>query len=189
MSHNHSHAIIGFRTQALLQGDVQVSTDPELVITTMLGSCVAACMWDEVAGIGGMNHFLLPGNDPNSQGAVKEGVHAMELLVNGLIQAGASRDRMKVKLLGGSKMFNSRIDIGAKNAEFAMWFVRNEGFELVDCCLGGQRGRNIRFWPVGGRIQRRFMNESSSVMEETSRASERRRAVKHDDNSGEVQLF
>lgn len=189
MSHNTSHAIIGFRTQPLLQGDVQVSTDPELVITTMLGSCVAACMWDELAGIGGMNHFLLPGTDPNSRGAVQEGVHAMELLVNGLIQSGASRDRIKVKLLGGGKMFDSRIDIGAKNAEFAMWFVRNEGFELVDCCLGGQRGRNIRFWPVGGRIQRRFMNDANIAKEETARATSRKRATNQEDHSGEVQLF
>ncbi|WP_170846796.1 chemotaxis protein CheD [Shimia haliotis] len=189
MSQNTSHAVVGFRTQALLQGDVQVSADPDLVITTMLGSCVAACMWDEVAGIGGMNHFLLPGNDPNSRGAVKEGVHAMELLVNGLIQSGASRDRMKVKLLGGSKMFDSRIDVGAKNAEFAMWFVRNEGFDLIDCCLGGQRGRNIRFWPVGGRIQRRFMNDAKIVLEETAQASARRRAGNQKDHAGEVQLF
>ncbi|KPA20858.1 Chemoreceptor glutamine deamidase CheD [Shimia sp. SK013] len=189
MSQNNSQALKGFRTQALLQGDVQVSKDQDLVLTTMLGSCVAACMWDEVAGIGGMNHFLLPGNDPNSRGAVQEGVHAMELLVNGLIQSGASRDRIQVKLLGGSKMFNSRIDIGAKNAEFAMWFVHNEGFNLVDCCLGGQRGRNIRFWPAGGRIQRRFMNETSAVMDETSRASDRRRAVRLEENSGDVQLF
>ncbi len=158
-------------------------------MTTMLGSCVAACMWDEGAGIGGMNHFLLPGTDPNSRGAVKEGVHAMELLVNGLIQSGANRDQIKVKLLGGSKMFDSRIDVGAKNAEFAMWFVRNEGFELIDCCLGGQRGRNIRFWPVGGRIQRRFMNDTNVVMEETARASARRRATNQEADSGEVQLF
>lgn len=189
MTSTSAQAILGFRTQPLLQGDVQVSMDSELVITTILGSCVAACMWDEVAGIGGMNHFLLPGADPNSRGAVKEGVHAMELLVNGLIQSGACRDRIKVKLLGGAKMFDSRIDIGAKNAEFAMWFVRNEGFELVDCCLGGQRGRNIRFWPVGGRIQRRFMNDTNVVMEETARASARRRAAHKDEHAGEVQLF
>ncbi|MGR3712293.1 MAG: chemotaxis protein CheD [Shimia sp.] len=188
MSHNQAHAIIGFRTQPLLQGDVKVSSDNEIVLTTMLGSCVAACMWDEVAGIGGMKHFLLPGADPNSRGAVKEGVHAMELLVNGLIHSGASRDRIKVKLLGGSKMFNSRIDVGAKNAEFAMWFVRNEGFELVDCCLGGQRGRNIRFWPVGGRIQRRFMDDAKLVQVAPEQTAARRRAAR-EANSGDVQLF
>eukprot|EP00581_Thalassiosira_minuscula_P038991 CAMPEP_0184472470 /NCGR_PEP_ID=MMETSP0740-20130409/112283_1 /TAXON_ID=385413 /ORGANISM="Thalassiosira miniscula, Strain CCMP1093" /LENGTH=138 /DNA_ID=CAMNT_0026849131 /DNA_START=40 /DNA_END=453 /DNA_ORIENTATION=- len=138
MSLSEAEAIKGYQVQPLLQGDVEVSQNQDIVMTTILGSCVAACMWDETAGIGGMNHFLLPGTEDGSAGSMSHGVHAMELLVNGLIQAGARRDKLKVKLLGGAKMFNSRIDIGSKNAEFAMWFVRNEGFELVDCCLGGQ---------------------------------------------------
>jgi len=68
-----------------------------------------------------------------------------------------------------------------------MWFVRNEGFELVDCCLGGQRGRNIRFWPVGGRIQRRFMKDTRLLNEEE--APRRKPKPKVDDNLGDVQLF
>jgi len=187
MSLSEAEAIKGYQVQPLLQGDVEVSQNQDIVMTTILGSCVAACMWDETAGIGGMNHFLLPGTEDGSAGSMSHGVHAMELLVNGLIQAGARRDKLKVKLLGGAKMFNSRIDIGSKNAEFAMWFVRNEGFELVDCCLGGQRGRNIRFWPVGGRIQRRFMKDTRLLNEEE--APRRKPKPKVDDNLGDVQLF
>ncbi len=188
MSLAEAEAIKGYNVQPLLQGDVQVSNDGRLVMTTILGSCVAACMWDETAGVGGMNHFLLPGTDGDSAGSMSHGVHAMELLVNGLIQAGASRDRLRVKLLGGAKMFNSRIDIGTKNAEFATWFVKNEGFELVDCCLGGQRGRNLRFWPVGGRIQRRFMKDTRLIEEESAqRLATRKPKVAAD--VGDVQLF
>lgn len=188
MQQRDTEATKGYRILPLLQSDVQISGDENLVMTTILGSCVAACMWDPQAQIGGMNHFLLPGNGESPSGAMRHGVHAMELLVNGLIQAGASRAALKVKLLGGAKMFNSRIDIGTKNAEFAMWFVRNEGFDLVDCCLGGQRGRNIRFWPAGGRIQRRFMKDTRFLMDETNQASERRLAKKAAD-LGDVQLF
>lgn len=188
MSQNLAKATDGFQVQALLQGDVEVSSDHTRVMTTILGSCVAACMWDEDAGIGGMNHFLLPGSDGSSPGAVSHGVHAMELLVNGLIQAGAQRDRLKVKLLGGAKMFNSRIDIGTKNADFAMWFVQNEGFELVDSCLGGQRGRNLRFWPVGGRMQRRFMKDTRILQEEAAPKSIRSDGVSAEP-IGDVQLF
>ncbi|MBO9478098.1 chemotaxis protein CheD [Shimia sp. R11_0] len=188
MSLSEAEAIKGYQVQALLQGDVKVSNDDQLVMTTILGSCVAACMWDEIAGVGGMNHFLLPGNDDSSAGAMSHGVHAMELLVNGLIQAGASRDRLRVKLLGGAKMFNSRIDIGTKNAEFATWFVKNEGFELVDCCLGGQRGRNLRFWPVGGRIQRRFMKDTR-ILEEEAAPKPAARKPQVDSSIGDVQLF
>lgn len=188
MSVREAEAIKGYNVQPLLQGDVKVSSDETMVMTTILGSCVAACMWDEVAGVGGMNHFLLPGNEGSSAGAMSHGVHAMELLVNGLIQAGASRNRLRVKLLGGAKMFNSRIDIGTKNAEFATWFVNNEGFELVDCCLGGQRGRNLRFWPVGGRIQRRFMKDTRILEEETVRKPTPRKPATQSD-VGDVQLF
>ncbi len=111
----------GYRILPLLQGDVQVSQDENMVMTTILGSCVAACMWDPEARIGGMNHFLLPGNGDSTAGVMRHGVHAMELLVNGLIQAGASRSALKVKLLGGAKMFNSRIDMAPRmptRAEF-----------------------------------------------------------------------
>ncbi|GAA6181252.1 MULTISPECIES: chemotaxis protein CheD [unclassified Shimia] len=188
MSISEAEAIKGYTVQPLLQGDVQVSSDGQVVMTTILGSCVAACMWDETSGVGGMNHFLLPGNEGASAGAMSHGVHAMELLVNGLIQAGANRNRLRVKLLGGAKMFNSRIDIGTKNAEFATWFVKNEGFELVDCCLGGQRGRNLRFWPVGGRIQRRFMKDTRLLEDEVTKKPTPRKP-KVDDSIGDVQLF
>ncbi|MEC8196132.1 MAG: hypothetical protein VX228_07415, partial [Pseudomonadota bacterium] len=63
MSLSEAEAIKGYQVQPLLQGDVEVSQNQDIVMTTILGSCVAACMWDETAGIGGMNHFLLPGTE------------------------------------------------------------------------------------------------------------------------------
>ncbi|OYV62864.1 MAG: hypothetical protein B7X01_00905, partial [Acidiphilium sp. 21-62-4] len=88
----------------IVQGEQQVSNDPGVVLTTILGSCIAACMWDRDAGIGGMNHFLLPGdrNDPGqptrSNDAMRYGAYSMELLINGLLRHGAQRRRLQAKL-------------------------------------------------------------------------------------------
>ena len=182
-------AIKEYTVLPVLQGEMRVSDDPNVVMTTILGSCVAACMWDDVLGIGGLNHFLLPGNDKSRSGVIGAGVHAMELLVNGLIRSGAERDRLKVKLLGGAKMRDGHIDIGEENAKFAKWFVENEGFELIDSCLGGRRGRSLRFWPVGGRIQRRFMEDARSVAQADQAQAPARPPRPEAADSGDVQLF
>jgi chemotaxis protein CheD len=81
----------------IIQGEYKVLSDPDAVLSTILGSCVAACLRDPIAGVGGMNHFLLPGNasSPSSGGdATRYGVHLMELLINGLLKQGARRDRL-----------------------------------------------------------------------------------------------
>lgn len=186
---NTRDAFRDFTALPVLQGETRISSDQNIVLTTILGSCVAACMWDEGAKIGGINHFLIPGGDDSPVGGLSYGVNAMELLVNGLIRAGASRERLKVKLLGGAKMRDGGLDIGASNARFARWFVRNEGFDLVDCCLGGRQGRSVRFWPVGGRIQRRFMADARTLPAEEIMPEASIIAPRKDDPSGEVQLF
>ena len=105
----------------VVQGEYSVSADPNVVFTTILGSCVAACIRDPVAGVGGMNHFLLPGNENGARSTEAEryGVHLMELLVNGLMKKGARRDRLEAKLFGGAKMMERLSDIGKLNASFA----------------------------------------------------------------------
>ena len=90
----------------IIQGECKVVNDPDVVLATILGSCVAACMRDPVAGVGGMNHFLLPGavNSLASGGdATRYGVHLMELLINGLLKHGARRERLEAKIFGGAK--------------------------------------------------------------------------------------
>jgi chemotaxis protein CheD len=88
----------------VIQGEFKVSDDPNVVLSTILGSCVAACMRDPVAGVGGMNHFLLPGQANGTGGeATRYGVHLMELLINGLLKKGARRERIEAKIIGGAK--------------------------------------------------------------------------------------
>src|SRR5262249_19029290 len=110
----------------VVQGEFKVSTSPDVMLTTVLGSCVAACMRDPAAGVGGMNHFLLPGVLAGEGADLERGVHAMELLINALLQAGARRDRLEAKLFGGARMMKNLSDIGAKNSVFASEFLRQE---------------------------------------------------------------
>jgi len=142
----------------VVQGEYSVSADPSVVFTTILGSCVAACIRDPVVAVGGINHFLLPGDEEAGRSAEAEhyGVHLMELLVNGLMKQGARRDRLEAKLFGGAKMMERLSDIGKLNASFAERFLKHEGIRLVGGSLGGEQGRRIQFWPVSGRA-RQFM--------------------------------
>jgi len=138
----------------IVQGEFHVTVDPQVVLTTLLGSCVAACIRDPQAGVGGMNHFLLPGrNATEMREAESYGVHLMELLVNGLLKAGARRDRLQAKLFGGARTMEALSDIGAKNAAFAEHFLRHEGINYIGGSLGGEGGRRVQFWPVNGRAR------------------------------------
>jgi chemotaxis protein CheD len=138
----------------VVQGEHHVSDDPATVLTTILGSCVAACLRDPVAGVGGMNHFLLPG-DGRSEGAdsVRYGVHAMELLVNALLARGACRSRLEGKLFGGARLLKGLADVGGMNAAFAEGFLRREGMSHAGGSLRGDCGRRVQYWPVSGRAR------------------------------------
>ena len=158
----------------IVQGEYRVSDDPNVVVSTLLGSCVAACIRDSVAGVGGMNHFLLPGEDgrDRSREAERYGDYLMELLVNGLMQKGAHRDRLEAKLFGGARMMRGLSDIGAKNAEFAERYLQYEGIRLVAKDLGGQQGRRLQYWPVSGRARQSYVaavEEVETIMAPASR--------------------
>ena len=154
----------GERRILIVQGEYQVSDDPRVVLTTLLGSCVAACMRDPGARVGGMNHFLLPGDaeESRSRDAQRYGVHLMELLVNNLMQRGARREHLEAKLFGGSRMMTKLSDIGRLNADFAEQFLRHEGIKLVGGSLGGECGRRIQFWPVSGRARQVALSDGQT---------------------------
>ncbi|WP_353339542.1 chemotaxis protein CheD [Pelagimonas sp. KU-00592-HH] len=175
----------GTKTLSVLQGQFRVSDDPNAVMTTILGSCVATCVWDPDTGVGGMNHFLLPGTEKNRSGNLRYGVNSMELLINALLQQGARRENLHLKLFGGARMFGTEDGIGRKNAEFAVWYVETEGLRLVKKCLGGTRGRKVRFWPGSGHAQLKFLQNDWHETLSPETTTPRRRA----DDSGVVTLF
>jgi chemotaxis protein CheD len=135
----------------IVQGEYQVSGDPRVVFTTILGSCVAACIHDPVARVGGLNHFLLPG-ESESEG-LRYGAYAMELLVNGLLQRGARRERMQAKLFGGACVQAGLTNIGELNAVFAETFLEREGIAVTGKSLRGVQARRLQYWPVAGRAR------------------------------------
>lgn len=141
------------QTVIIVQGEYHVSCTPGVVISTLLGSCVAACLHDPVAQLGGMNHFLLPGQDSQDRTALKYGLHAMELLINALIRAGAQRGRLQAKLFGGAHLVHGFPDIGQANATFASDFLRREGIAHLGGSLGGTQARKLRYAPATGRAQ------------------------------------
>lgn len=144
----------------VVQGEQAITDEPDAIITTVLGSCVSACINDPARGVGGMNHFLLPdagGGAPDHRHAAA----AMERLVNALLRRGASRGGLQAKLFGGARMMRGLPDIGARNAEAARTFLRQEGIALVASDLCGTQARRIRFWPRTGRVQVQLVGQAA----------------------------
>jgi chemotaxis protein CheD len=140
-------------------GDFATTSRTDLAIVTLLGSCVAACLCDEEAGVGGLNHFLLPEEanqaDSTASKSMRYGVNAMEQLINALLGMGASRARLKAKLFGGASVVSqaSNGKIGSRNGEFAERFLQKEGIPVLAKDLGGSFARRIYFLPFGNRIK------------------------------------
>jgi len=119
-------------------------------MSTVLGSCVAVCLFDTKAGVGGMNHFLLVGTKKAGGDDLKYGVNAMELLINHLLRIGAQRHALTAKLFGGARMTDHSRDIGQSNATFARDFLQQEGIQCLSESLGGDKARRLRFTPTTG---------------------------------------
>lgn len=153
--------------KSVVQGEYSVSSLVEDQLTTVLGSCIAACIYDVKAEIGGMNHFLLPGGNGDSASNVKYGAFLMELLVNELLKAGASKKSMKARLYGGGKMNAALGDVGARNIAFAREYLGNEGIPLEFEDVGGTLARRITMLPTIGKVDVRLIqSEAETVTEE-----------------------
>ena len=146
------------------QGEHFVTSDPEVVLSTILGSCVAMCLRDPVVGVGGMNHFLLPeGDGAGTDAGRRYGAYAMELLINDVLKAGGRRERLEAKLFGGGRMFDGLRDVGRANADFAEPFLRDEGIQVVGGSLRGEGGRRLHYWPVTGRARQRGVTDTQAL--------------------------
>ena len=137
----------------ILPGEYYYTQKPMLIVT-VLGSCVAVCLWDPIAKIGGMNHFLLPfGQGSGADRPLRYGIFAIESLVNALMKAGAQRSRLEAKVFGGARITANRRDIGRINAAFAKEFLATEGIALVGESLGGCNARRVVFRPTTGQAR------------------------------------
>ncbi|MEM6939205.1 MAG: chemotaxis protein CheD [Pseudomonadota bacterium] len=134
----------------ITQGEHRAVAEPDAVISTLLGSCVACCLWDPEVGVGGMNHMLLASSGRGNSMCNLAGVNAMELMINDMLKLGALRGRLRAKAFGGARMISGLSDIGPKNAEFVMSFLEQEGIACQSSSLGGSQARHVLFTPSTG---------------------------------------
>ncbi|MDE2184124.1 MAG: chemotaxis protein CheD [Alphaproteobacteria bacterium] len=151
----------------LTLGDTYVTSDSGEVLTTILGSCIAACIRDPVSGVGGMNHFLLPDSDGHDREARCYGINAMELLINEIQKHGGDRRRLEAKLFGGGNVVAALSDVGARNVSFAKQFLADEGIALVGGDVGGNIARRIQYMPATGKaLQAAVRDRSRDLVED-----------------------
>lgn len=138
------------------QGDCLVSSEEEVTFSTVLGSCISACVRDVEARVGGMNHFLLA----EPQGAARDrfgasaryGAFAMEQLINMVLSRGTRRkSNLEIKIFGGGLINAALMDVGAKNIEFVRGFLSDEGYSVASEDVGGAFARRVMFKPRSGR--------------------------------------
>jgi len=171
-------------------GDYVVTRKPEHVLVTVLGSCIAACLNDPFAGIGGMNHFMLPSSThgawSGATASLRFGNFAMERLINDILRGGGHRNRLQAKLFGGASMVGGG-KVGASNVDFVLSYLQAEGIEIVGGDLHGQHARRVHYEAVSGRaLMRSLPREDQAVARtETSLAA----ALERQKLEGDVELF
>jgi chemotaxis protein CheD len=127
-------------------------TGEDMLITTVLGSCIAACLWDGQARIGGMNHFMLPeGEQGDASG--RYGSYAMELLINQMLKLGARRERLQAKIFGGGQVMHNftTMNVGERNTRFVREYLRTEHIPIVADDVLDIYPRKVAFFPMTGK--------------------------------------
>jgi chemotaxis protein CheD len=169
-------------------------TYKDMLIVTVLGSCVSACIRDRVSGIGGMNHFMLPdggdASDPLISASARYGTYAMEVLINELMKSGARRENLEATVFGGGNVLRglTALNVGERNAEFVRAYLKAEGIRVLAEDLNDIFPRKVYFFPRTGRVlvkKLRELNNNTLVNREQDYAS--RLAGKK--IGGEVELF
>jgi chemotaxis protein CheD len=163
------------------QGDCHVADEPDITFSTVLGSCISACVRDRVANIGGMNHFLLAeqsGSARDRYGAsARYGAFAMEQLINKVLTRGTGKKQnLEIKIFGGGKINSALDDVGAKNIEFIRQFLSVEGYVTTSEDVGGTYARRVLFKPYSGRafVKRLDSDLGASVAREELALARRR---------------
>jgi chemotaxis protein CheD len=173
----------------VLPGEYFVS-DEELVIMTVLGSCIAACIWDSRARIGGMNHFMLPDGD-GGDGSGRYGSYAMELLINEMLKLGARRETMQAKVFGGGQVMAgfTTMNVGGRNTKFVIEYLATERIPIVSQDVLDIHPRKVCFFPVSGKaLVKRLAHshpETLAVEERKGNAA----SVAKSNAGGSVDLF
>jgi len=173
----------------VLPGEYFVSNE-EIVIMTVLGSCIAACIWDGRSRVGGMNHFMLPDGD-TGDGSGRYGSFAMELLINEMLKLGARRETMQAKIFGGGQVMAgfTTMNVGERNTQFVQDYLATERIPIVSQDVLDIHPRKVCFFPVTGKalVKRLAHSHPETLVVEERRGNAA--TVAKSNAGGSVDLF
>ena len=162
--------------------------DEDILITTTLGSCISACIWDRDRRVGGMNHFMLPEGVGDSG---RYGSFAMELLINEMMKRGASRMTMEAKVFGGGAVISgmNTINVGERNTKFVIEYLNTERIPIVSKDVMEIYPRKVCFLPASGKamVKRLASTNTDAVMAQERAAAQK--PVPANSGAGSVDLF
>lgn len=177
----------------ILPGEYYVTTR-DMLIVTVLGSCVSVCLRDKVSGVGGMNHFMLPGNSDTDAGPVSSsaryGSYAMDILINHLLKLGAERRRLEAKIFGGGRVLSGFTvnQVGDRNVDFVLHYLHEEKIPIAAQDLLDVYPRKVYFFPNTGRVLvRKLKSQHNTTI--IDREAEYRKKIAVAKVSGDVELF
>ncbi len=199
----YDHRIAGFsQPVTIIHPGEYLSTADDIIIATVLGSCVAVALKDESAGIGGLNHFMLAGSfrkgagqdgSPFASDSGKYGVYAMELLINEMLKKGARRERLTAKVFGGASVLaigtGSRNNVPQDNIDFAEEFLKAEGVPVLSRDVGGTTARKILFFVRDGRVLLKRITGTLIAAVKLKERTYLERIVRKEGTAGDVTLF
>lgn len=173
-------------------GDYYI-TDQDEMITTVLGSCISACIRDVRMGIGGMNHFMIPvkcnhSSHPEQDMDTRYGTYAMEHLINDIFKYGGTRKSLEIKLFGAGNVLVGSGNVGVKNIKFVRDFLHAEGYKIESENLGGDNPRKINYSPLTGKVMMKKL-ASTSINEVQAEEKKLQDKVENTVVAGEIDLF
>ncbi|MCP5180116.1 MAG: chemoreceptor glutamine deamidase CheD [Pseudomonadales bacterium] len=176
----------------VLPGQYYVSSGGEL-LATVLGSCVSACIRDTRAGVGGVNHFMLPDADGAQAGFAADAPHrygsfAMEAMLNELYKRGASRRNLEVKVVGGGAVMRSSAAVGERNIRFVREFLENEGMPIAAQDVGDACARRVLYDVTTGKMLVKRL-QGAVELDVTAEEENYRKTVSTNAPSGDIELF
>ena len=180
----------------IVQGEYYVTVHGEM-ISTVLGSCVSACIRDKILGIGGMNHFMLPidtnykhstWKDSPVDTAARYGNVAMERLINAILSHGGRRENLEIKMFGGGRLLNITMDVGKDNIDFVRHYLHKEQLKIDSEDLGGEYPRKVMYFPVSGRamVKKLMRLHNETILQREQRYLE---TLKIEPVEGEIEIF
>jgi chemotaxis protein CheD len=149
----------------LKPAELYIDREPSKVIT-LLGTCIAVCLWDPALKVGGINHFMLPIGKEDADAVLKYGNFAIDILIKKMIELGSQKHSMKAKVFGGADNtlgFSHNSKIGQRNAETALEHLQNEKISILAQNTGGNRGRKIIFYTSTGDVYMKFLGKMETT--------------------------